>query len=144
MHERTYVPYLIVALRFHAHWEHVSKMSEIRRALELMKRVNKIEDAPARRLALELGALACDRGSSAVAAARRAENRVEFASPDSPGLLLSGRESAVHGGGDRGSGGGGGGGVISCITGGKELGTGVDDNNSRLFDAPWQGAGEDV
>lgn len=115
-------------------------MSEIRKALELMKRVDRIEDAPAKRLALELGALACDRGSRGMAAARRAEDSMATSSYDSPGILLSVRGGAAHGGGD-----GGGSGLVSCTVGGKEqLGVGVRDKSSQLFSAPSQGAGESV
>lgn len=46
-------------------------MSEIRKALALIKRVDTIEDAPARRMALELGALACDRGELAAQRAQK-------------------------------------------------------------------------
>ena len=40
----------------------MQQMSEVRKALELMKRVEKLEDKGARRLALELGTVACERG----------------------------------------------------------------------------------
>ena len=36
-------------------------MSEIRKALDLIKRVERLEDKGARRLALELGTVACER-----------------------------------------------------------------------------------
>ncbi|CAN0509976.1 unnamed protein product [Ectocarpus sp. 12 AP-2014] len=73
-------------------------MSEIRKALEVMKRVSSIEDAPARRLALELGTLACDRGQSA---ARRAENSRDFLAADGGDVgTLARRECAVYGGSD--------------------------------------------
>ncbi|CAM9747583.1 unnamed protein product, partial [Laminaria digitata] len=38
------------------------QMSEIRKALDLMKHVQRLEDQGARRLALELGTVACERG----------------------------------------------------------------------------------
>lgn len=118
----------------------MKKMSEIRRALELIKRVDKIENAPARRLALELGASACDRGSLAVASAHRAETSKSVPSPESPGMQQSVQEGAVDGGYD--GRGGGRGGETPCSRGAKELGVWVGETSSRLFDAPWRGAGE--
>ncbi|CAB1101909.1 unnamed protein product [Ectocarpus sp. CCAP 1310/34] len=89
----------LARVRLHEHqMEMVLQMSEIRKALEVMKRVDSIEDAPARRLALELGTLACDRGQSA---ARRAENSRDFLAADGDDVgTLARREWAVHGGSD--------------------------------------------
>jgi len=123
---------------------HPAKMSEIRKALELMKRVETVDDAPARRMALELGALACDRGE---AAARRAQ-KPEQASDGGGG----GDSGGGAGGGAGGSGGG-------CSTSGDHtmavrsrlvrdqdgLRLGAGDTN-RLLVVPCQGsgAGEDA
>ncbi|CBN80205.1 hypothetical protein Esi_0131_0010 [Ectocarpus siliculosus] len=90
---------VLARVRLHEHqMEMVLQMSEIRKALEVMKRVDSIEDAPARRLALELGTLACDRGQSA---ARRAENSGDFLAADGGDVgTLARRERAVYGSSD--------------------------------------------
>lgn len=123
-------------------------MSEIRKALELMKRVEAVEDAPARRLALELGALACDRGE---AAARRAQSPEQVCH----GGGGDGGGGGGDGGGGRGDGGrgGGGGGGGGCSSGSDLAMTvpslrGRDRGGLRLgvvgtnqpFVAPYQGA----
>lgn len=101
-------------------------MSETRKALALMKRVDTIEDAPARRMALELGALACDRGEMAAQRAQKLGER----SGESPW-------SDCGGGGDSGCRHGGGG------RGENEPQTDVGEVN-RLIAAPCQGKGEDT
>lgn len=105
-------------------------MSEIRKALALIKRVDTVEDAPARRMALELGALACDRGEMA---ARRAE-KIEMvdAGPDrglGEGLgRLAGGSVALTGGN-------------SCRR--AESGPRADVGDAtRLIALPSQGTGE--
>ncbi|CAM9279798.1 unnamed protein product [Ectocarpus sp. 6 AP-2014] len=89
----------LARVRLHEHqMEMVLQMSEIRKALEVMKRVDSIEDAPARRLAIELGTLACDRGQSA---ARRAENSGDFLAAGGGDVgTLARRERAVYGSSD--------------------------------------------
>lgn len=92
-------------------------MSEVRKALELMKRVETVEDAPARRMALELGALACDRGE---AAARRAQNPEEVCDGGGGDPAMAGPSPRVRG------------------RGGPRLGVG---RTNQPFVAPCQGAG---
>lgn len=95
----------------------VVKMSEVRKALALMKRVDMIEDAPARRMAIELGALACDRGEIA---AQRAENIGQSSWSD-------GADGGGGGGGGcRQSGGGGGGGGVVLAAGNSRRREGTD------------------
>lgn len=111
-------------------------MSEIRKALEVMKRVDSIEDAPARRLALELGTQACDRGQIA---ARRAENSLDLLAADGGdvGTLARRRECAVYGGSDGRS--------VEIAAGSCEgrsgLGVEVRDRH-HVFLAPCGGTGE--
>eukprot|EP00752_Nemacystus_decipiens_P007499 g6700.t1 len=105
------------------------QMSEIRKAIALIKRVDTIEDAPARRMALELGEVACDRGEMA---ARRTGNIGASAGPD-------GYERG-------GSGGGGGGGrsdsgIISCNRRGIwSLAAGVGEAKQSWRTMPGQGS----
>lgn len=117
-------------------WCYSDQMSEIRKALEVMKRVDSIEDAPARRLALELGTLACDRGQSA---ARRAENSRDILAADGGDVgTLARRERAVYGSSD-------GRGVqitaASCEGRGR-LGVEVGDRSHQLFLAPFEETGK--
>ena len=114
-------------------------MSEIRKAIALMKRVDVIEDAPARRMAIELGALACDRGQ---VAARRAEH----IGPGPPDYYED-----VCGGGGGGDGGGcRHGGVASADADSRNMRgengprAGADEAKQLLFAGPGQGAGESV
>ncbi|CAM9503242.1 unnamed protein product [Ectocarpus sp. 4 AP-2014] len=120
----------LARVRLHEHqMEMVLQMSEIRKALEVMKRVDSIEDAPARRLALELGTLACDRGQSA---ARRAENSRDFLAADGGDVgTLARRECAVYGGSD------GGFQIAAAPFEGKGgLGVEVRDRSHQVFLAP--------
>eukprot|EP00903_Cladosiphon_okamuranus_P006170 g6067.t1 len=112
----------LVRVRLHEQqMEMALQMSEIRKALALMKRVDTVEDAPARRMALELGALACDRGEMA---AQRVAKLVEPEESSWSGCGGRGDSGCRHGtGGGRGE---------------SKPQTGVGDVN-RLIPAPCQG-----
>ncbi|CAN0105816.1 unnamed protein product [Ectocarpus fasciculatus] len=126
----------LARVRLHEHqMEMVLQMSEIRKALEVMKRVDSIEDAPARRLALELGTLACDRGQNT---ARRAESSRDFLANDGGDVrTLVRRECAAYGGND------GRGAEIAAASceGRTSLGVEVRDRH-QVFLAPCQGTGK--
>lgn len=55
-------PWVYCPISFLPRHIYMLQMSEIRKALDLMKRVERLEDKGARRLALELGTVACERG----------------------------------------------------------------------------------
>lgn len=121
-----------------------AKMSEIRKALELMKRVDSIDDAPARRLAVELGTLACDRGDRA-ARCTGANLGDGFVGDESGiGALALGRDAVQNGGGDVGGDGGNRGGVTMRAPTWQEISEEglVSRHRYQAFTAPCGGTGE--